>query len=120
MMNWQKSLMERLNTIPGVFFEKNQPIQMRFNELMTGIRQDVAVKIFGENMDTLLNYANKVNSVVQSVDGATEPSVERVAGLPQIVIKYNRSQIANYGLNIEDINHIVSYFFCWWKCRSCV
>jgi cobalt-zinc-cadmium resistance protein CzcA len=102
---------ERLNTIPGVFFEKNQPIQMRFNELMTGIRQDVAVKIFGENMDTLLNYANKVNAVVQSVDGATEPSVERVAGLPQIVIKYNRSQIANYGLNIEDINHIVSTSF---------
>ena len=102
---------EKLNTIPGVFFEKNQPIQMRFNELMTGIRQDVAVKIFGENMDTLLNYANKVNAVVQSVDGATEPSVERVAGLPQIVIKYNRSQIANYGLNIEDINHIVSTSF---------
>jgi cobalt-zinc-cadmium resistance protein CzcA len=62
-------------------------------------------------MDTLLSYANKVNSVVQSVDGATEPSVERVAGLPQIVIKYNRSQIANYGLNIEDINHIVSTAF---------
>ncbi|MBK8644819.1 MAG: CusA/CzcA family heavy metal efflux RND transporter [Saprospiraceae bacterium] len=102
---------EKLNTIPGVFFEKNQPIQMRFNELMTGIRQDVAVKIFGENMDTLLSYANMVNAVVQSVDGATEPSVERVAGLPQIVIKYNRSQIANYGLNIEDINHIVSTSF---------
>jgi cobalt-zinc-cadmium resistance protein CzcA len=102
---------EKLETIPGVFFEKNQPIQMRFNELMTGIRQDVAVKIFGENMDTLLSYANKVNSVVQNVEGATEPSVERVAGLPQIVIKYNRSQIANYGLNIEDINHIVSTAF---------
>ena len=102
---------EKLENIPGVFFEKSQPIQMRFNELMTGIRQDVAVKIFGENMDTLLAYANKVNSVVQSVEGATEPSVERVAGLPQIVIKYNRSQIANYGLNIEDINHIVSTAF---------
>jgi cobalt-zinc-cadmium resistance protein CzcA len=62
-------------------------------------------------MDTLLSYANKVNAVIQSVDGATEPSVERVAGLPQIVIKYNRSQIANYGLNIEDINHIVSTSF---------
>lgn len=84
---------------------------MRFNELMTGIRQDVAIKIFGENMDTLLNYANKVNAIVASVEGATEPSVERVAGLPQIVIKYNRSQIANYGLNIEDINHIVSTAF---------
>jgi cobalt-zinc-cadmium resistance protein CzcA len=102
---------EKLESIPGVFFEKNQPIQMRFNELMTGIRQDVAVKIFGENMDTLLFYANKVNEVVQSVKGATEPSVERVAGLPQIVINYNRAQIANYGLNIEDINHIVSTSF---------
>jgi cobalt-zinc-cadmium resistance protein CzcA len=102
---------EKLNQIPGVFFEKNQPIQMRFNELMTGIRQDVAIKIFGENMDTLLSYANKIAPIVQSVHGATEPSVERVAGLPQIVIKYNRSQIANYGLNIEDINHIVSTAF---------
>ena len=102
---------EKLESIPGVFFEKSQPIQMRFNELMTGIRQDVAVKIFGENMDTLLNYANKVNSVVQGVEGATEPMVERVAGLPQIVINYNRTQIANYGLNIEDINHIVSTAF---------
>jgi cobalt-zinc-cadmium resistance protein CzcA len=104
-------MMEKLEVMPGVFFEKNQPIQMRFNELMTGIRQDVAVKIFGEDMDTLLAYANKVNTVIQSVEGTTEPSVERVAGLPQIIIKYNRSQIANYGLNIEDINHIVSTAF---------
>jgi heavy metal efflux system protein len=102
---------EKLEVIPGIVIEKSQPIQMRFNELMTGIRQDVAVKIFGENMDTLLSYANKVNAVVQGVEGATEPMVERVAGLPQIVIKYNRSQIANYGLNIEDINHIVSTAF---------
>ena len=102
---------KKVSVIPGVFFEKNQPIQMRFNELMTGIRQDVAVKIFGENMDTLLSYANKVNSVVKDIEGATEPSVERVEGLPQIVINYNRSQIANYGLNIEDINHIVSTAF---------
>ncbi len=102
---------EKLENIPGVFFEKSQPIQMRFNELMTGIRQDVAVKIFGENMDTLLSYANKVNAIVQNVKGATAPSVERVAGLPQIVITYNRAQIANYGLNIKDINHIVSTAF---------
>lgn len=102
---------EKLEVIPGVFFEKSQPIQMRFNELMTGIRQDVAVKIFGENMDTLLAYANKVAPIVQSVEGATEPMVERVEGLPQIVIKYNRAQIANNGLNIEDINHIISTAF---------
>ena len=104
-------IMEKLEVIPGVFFEKNQPIQMRFSEMMTGIRQDVAIKIFGEDMDTLLNYANRVSAVVQKVEGATEPSVERVNGLPQIVINYNRTQIANYGLNIEDINHIVSTSF---------
>jgi cobalt-zinc-cadmium resistance protein CzcA len=104
-------ILDKLSVIPGVFFEKNQPIQMRFNELMTGIRQDVAVKIFGENMDTLLTYAKKVNKIVQQVQGATEPSVERVSGLPQISIKYNRSQIANYGLNIEDVNHIISTAF---------
>ncbi|MFN8154358.1 MAG: CusA/CzcA family heavy metal efflux RND transporter [Bacteroidia bacterium] len=102
---------QKLSVIPGVFFEKNQPIQMRFSEMMTGIRQDVAVKIFGENMDTLLNYANRVSGIIQKVEGATEPSVERVEGLPQISIRYNRTQIANYGLNIEDINHIVSTAF---------
>jgi cobalt-zinc-cadmium resistance protein CzcA len=102
---------EKLSTMPGVFFEKNQPIQMRFNELMTGIREDLAVKIFGENLDTLISYAKKVNAVVRRVDGTSDPSIERVEGLPQIVINYNRSQMANYGLHIEDVNHIVSTAF---------
>lgn len=104
-------IMEKLEDIPGVFFEKNQPIQMRFNELMTGIRQDVAVKIFGEDLDTLLAYANQVKKIVQRVEGTTDPMVERVEGLPQVVIRYNRAQIANYGLNIDDINHMVSTAF---------
>lgn len=102
---------EKLEAIPGVFFEKNQPIQMRFNELMTGIRQDVAVKIFGENMDTLVVYADKVSEVVQSVQGATSPQVERVSGLPQINVEYDRTRIANYGLTIENVNDIVSTAF---------
>ncbi len=104
-------MMEKLEVIPGVFFEANQPIQMRFNELMTGIRQDVAVKIFGENLDSLLIYANKANKIIQSVDGVTAPQIERIAGLPQINIEYNRTKIANYGLNITDINDIVSTAF---------
>lgn len=104
-------MMEKLKVIPGVFFEANQPIQMRFNELMTGIRQDVAVKIYGENLDSLLIYANKANAVIQTVNGATAPQVERVAGLPQINIEYNRTQIANYGLNIQDVNNVVSTAF---------
>lgn len=104
-------IMEKLEAIPGIFFEKNQPIQMRFNELMTGIRQDVAVKIFGENMDTLSAYANKVNQVILSVQGATAPQVERVSGLPQINVEYDRLRLANYGLTVEDVNDIVSTAF---------
>lgn len=104
-------IMEKLEIIPGVFFEKNQPIQMRFNELMTGIRQDVAVKIFGENMDSLSYYAVKVGQLVQSVEGATSPQIERVNGLPQINIEYDRLRMANYGLTIKDVNDIVSTAF---------
>ncbi|MCT1531559.1 CusA/CzcA family heavy metal efflux RND transporter [Sphingobacterium daejeonense] len=105
------AIMEKLQVIPGVFFEKNQPIQMRFNELMTGIRQDVAVKIFGENLDSLMIYANQVNSVIQSVQGTTAPQVEQVTGLPQINIKYDRVRMANYGLTIQDVNDMVSTAF---------
>ncbi len=105
------AIMEKLEVIPGVFFEKNQPIQMRFNELMTGIRQDVAVKIFGENIDTLAAYAAEVSELIQSVPGATSPQVERVSGLPQINIDYDRTRIANYGLTIQDVNDVVSTAF---------
>lgn len=102
---------EKLEAIPGVFFEKNQPIQMRFNELMTGIRQDVAVKIFGENLDTLALNADKVSKVIQTVEGATSPQVERVSGLPQINVEYDRTRLANYGINVEDVNNVVSTAF---------
>ncbi|WP_223583312.1 CusA/CzcA family heavy metal efflux RND transporter [Sphingobacterium sp. GVS05A] len=105
------AILEKLEVIPGVFFEKNQPIQMRFNELMTGIRQDVAVKIFGENIDSLASYANIVAAQIQSVKGATSPQVERVSGLPQINIVYDRTRIANYGLTIQDVNDVVSTAF---------
>lgn len=98
---------EKLKVIPGVFFEVNQPIQMRFNELMTGVRQDVAIKIFGEQLDTLAALAPRVADIVQSVKGATAPQIEQTAGLPQITIQYDRARIAAYGLNIEDINQVV-------------
>jgi cobalt-zinc-cadmium resistance protein CzcA len=104
-------MIEKLEVIPGVFFEASQPIQMRFNELMTGVRQDVAIKIFGENIDTLAVLAPQVAKIVQSVNGATEPQVERTTGLPQITIQYDRAKIAGYGLNIEDINHTISTAF---------
>lgn len=102
---------EKLSVIPGVFIEKSQPIQMRFNELMTGIKQDVAIKIFGENLDSLSVYAKKVENVIVNVKGVSSPQVEQVDGLPQINIEYDRLRIANYGLNVEDINSIVSTAF---------
>ncbi|MBV4355917.1 CusA/CzcA family heavy metal efflux RND transporter [Pinibacter aurantiacus] len=102
---------EKLQIIPGVFFEINQPIQMRFNELMTGVRQDVAVKIFGENIDTLAALAPKVAEIVKSVKGASEPQIERTVGLPQITIQYDRARIAAYGMNIQDINRTVRAAF---------
>ena len=102
---------QALNEIPGVFFESNQPIQMRFNELMSGIRQDVAVKIFGENLDSLSKYANKVSQVIQTVAGTTLPQVEQVEGLPQINVEYDRIRLANYGLSVADVNDVLSTAF---------
>ncbi len=104
-------MQEKLEAIPGAVSEATQPIQMRFNELMTGVKQDVAIKIFGENIDTLAAIAPRIASIITSVQGATEPQIERVQGLPQITITYDRSRIASYGLNIEDVNQVVSTSF---------
>ncbi|MDL1913025.1 MAG: CusA/CzcA family heavy metal efflux RND transporter [Bergeyella sp.] len=104
-------MMEALENIPGVYFAKNQPIQMRFNELMTGIRQDVAIKIFGEDMDTLYKLAQQASEIISSVNGASSPQIEKVGGLPEIRVQYNRTRIANYGLNIQDLNGILSTAF---------
>ncbi len=113
--NYQELMDTMLNAltsnIPGVAFEAIQPIEMRFNELMTGVRQDVAVKIFGENIDSLALYAEKVAAVVSSVAGTQEPKVERTMGMPQIAVEYDRSRIAAYGLNIADLNRIVRTAF---------
>ncbi|MES2851201.1 MAG: CusA/CzcA family heavy metal efflux RND transporter, partial [Bacteroidota bacterium] len=102
---------EKLATIPGVIAEPSQPIQMRFNEMMTGIRQDVAIKIFGENLDSLAKYAAKVSAAIKNIKGITQPQVERIDGLPQITIEYDRARLAGYGLNIEDVNHVISAAF---------
>lgn len=104
-------MLEKLEVIPGVFFEVSQPIQMRFNELMTGVRQDVAIKLFGENLDTLASVAPSLVNIIRTVEGASAPQVEQTVGLPQITIKYDRAKIAAYGLNIEDVNNAVSTAF---------
>ena len=102
---------EALAVIPGVTFGFQQPIQMRFNELMTGARQDVVIKIYGDDLGVLSEYANKVGGVVKTVDGATDLYVEQVEGLPQIQIEFNRDEIAKYGLNIQDVNTIIETAF---------
>ena len=102
---------ETLSDIPGAIAEPSQPIQMRFNELMTGIRQDVAVKIFGENLDTLNTLATEVANIIRPIKGITQPQVERASGLPQITVRYDRARLAGYGLTIEDANQVISTAF---------
>lgn len=95
---------ETLSAIPGINVEITQPMQMRFNELMTGIRQDVAVKIYGHDLDILTQQAARVAELITPVAGVSEPMVERVSGLPQITVEYNRDKMAQYGLSISDVN----------------
>jgi len=102
---------EALEVIPGVTFGFQQPIQMRFNELMTGVRQDVAIKIYGEDLDELSEYARQVGNIAEQVDGATDIYVEEVTGVPQIAINFKRDQIAKYGLNIRDVNQSIQTAF---------
>ncbi|HQS06502.1 MAG TPA: efflux RND transporter permease subunit, partial [Daejeonella sp.] len=99
-----EKMQEALSVIPGVTFGFQQPIQMRFNELITGAKQDVVIKIYGEDLDVLTNEAAKIGKLISPVEGVNDVYVEEVTGLPQIRIKYNRDRIAQYGLNINAIN----------------
>ena len=103
-----EKMSEALKEVPGITAGFQFPVQMRFNELMTGARQDVVCKIFGEDLDTLAIYAKKLGTLVNQVDGAQNLFVEAVSGLPQITIHYNRSAIAQYGLTIGAINRVVN------------
>lgn len=100
-----------LEAVPGITVSFQFPVQMRFNELMTGARQDIVCKIFGENLDTLAHYAHRLNDIIQSVPGAINIYAETVTGMPQVVIKYNRDGMAKYGLNVSDINRVVNTAF---------
>ncbi|MEJ8844245.1 CusA/CzcA family heavy metal efflux RND transporter [Lacibacter sp. H375] len=99
---------DALKDVPGITTGFQYPVQMRFNELMTGARQDVVCKIFGENLDSLAHYAQKLGKIINTVEGAKSLYVETVNGLPQIIIQYNRAAIAQYNLSIADINKVVN------------
>ncbi len=100
-----------MDNIAGVSYSFQQPIQMRFNELMTGAKQDVVIKIFGEDLNKLTRYAKQVGAIAKKTAGAEDVYVEEVTGLPQIVIKFQRDKIAQFGLNIEDINKAIRTAF---------
>jgi heavy metal efflux system protein len=106
-----EKMSEALSVIPGVTFGFQQPIQMRFNELMTGAKQDVVVKIYGEDLEILAQSANDVGKLIQPVQGVSDLYVEQITGLPQILVKFNRDKIAQFGLNIEDINTVIRTAF---------
>lgn len=100
-----------LENVPGITTGFQYPVQMRFNELMTGARQDVVCKIFGENLDTLAVYAQKLGKIVNTVEGTQNLYIEPVTGMPQVVIEYNRNIIAQYHLTIDDINKVINTAF---------
>lgn len=102
---------ETLSAIPGLEAEISQPIQMRNNELLTGIKQDVAIKIFGDDLDVLTQQAGKVEKMIEDVPGVSGIFVEEVAGLPQIQVKYNHEKMAAYGVSVDDISEILETTF---------
>ena len=106
-----EKMSKALQDVPGVTYSFQYPVQMRFNELMTGAKQDVVCKIFGENLDTLSKYSKLLGDVAEKIDGAENIYVEPIDGLPQLIITYKRNLIAQYGLNISDINRVVNIAF---------
>lgn len=100
-----------LKNIPGMEAEFSQPIQMRNNELLTGIKQDVAIKIFGDDLNTLIQQAEKVGKMISNVRGVSGVMVEQVAGLPQIQVRCNHERMAEYGVSVDDVNLVLETAF---------
>jgi cobalt-zinc-cadmium resistance protein CzcA len=98
------SMAKALEVLAGVSFSFQQPIQMRFNELMSGAKQDVVLKIYGEDLDELTRYAKRVGAICRTVPGAQDIYVEQVSGLPQIVMDIDRQRLARFGLSVEEVN----------------
>ncbi|MES2545497.1 MAG: CusA/CzcA family heavy metal efflux RND transporter [Bacteroidota bacterium] len=112
--NWEdlaNLMKEEMEAIPGANIEISQPIQMRFNELMTGSRSDIAIKIFGDDLEVLDAKATELISKINKIDGIGDLKADKVTGLPQITVKYDYNKIALYGLNIADINQIIRSSF---------
>jgi len=106
-----EKMKEAISIVPGVNYEFTQPIEMRFNELLTGVREDVAIKLFGEDLDILASKAEEMGKIIATVPGVADMKVEATDGLPQITIDYNRNKLAQYGLEINQLNSVVQAAF---------
>jgi cobalt-zinc-cadmium resistance protein CzcA len=102
-----EAMAKRVGEIPGNSYEFTQPIQMRFNELISGVRSDLGVKVFGDDLDTLLGLAARVQAVVKTVPGAEDVRTEQVSGLPMLTIKPNRGALARYGITLAELQEVV-------------
>lgn len=102
---------QTLSAIPGIDYEFTQPIEMRFNELITGVRSDIAIKIFGEDLDYINQKAIEIKNLISDIPGASDVILEKTAGLPQIKVSYRRDKIAYYGVNIKDLNSYLAAAF---------
>ncbi|MGB5699253.1 CusA/CzcA family heavy metal efflux RND transporter [Muriicola sp.] len=102
---------EALAEIPGMQIEFTQPIEMRFNELITGVRADIAIKIFGEDLNILAKKGEEIKALINEVPGAADITVEKIAGLPQMNVAYDRARLARYGLNVEELNKMIAMGF---------
>ncbi len=106
-----KDMKEAVSVVPGVNFEFTQPIEMRFNELLTGVREDIAVKLYGEDLDILAAKAEEMGKIIATVQGVGDMKVEATSGLPQITVDYDRARLAQYGLNVHELNTLIETGF---------
>lgn len=102
---------EELEKIPGVNYEFTQPIEMRFNELLEGVREDIAIKLYGEDINTLATKAEEISKIIAGTKGIGDMRVEATTGLPQMTVQYNRHKLAQYGVNVEDLNTVIQSAF---------
>ncbi|TAJ96826.1 MAG: CusA/CzcA family heavy metal efflux RND transporter [Candidatus Manganitrophaceae bacterium] len=102
-----RRIQEEIEKFPGNAYEISQPIQLRFNELISGVRSDVGIKVFGDDMNVMLKTGQQIAQVLQTIPGASEVKVEQVTGLPVLTIEMNRKEMARYGLNVSDVQGVV-------------
>ncbi|MGE0355667.1 MAG: efflux RND transporter permease subunit [Burkholderiales bacterium] len=102
-----RAIQEAVEKIPGNNYEFTQPIQMRFNELISGVRSDVAVKVFGDDLDRLLKSGEEIAELLERIPGAADVKVEQVTGLPMLTVHIDRSRISRYGLNVADVQEVI-------------